>query len=299
MAPQPPVTSSAEPLAAPPDRLGAVALPDGRALAWAEWGPAGGRPVLLCPGAATSRALGFGAAAAARLGLRVVSVDRPGLGGSSPAPGRTLASFAEDLAALCRARALGRPAVVGCSQGAPFALACAAAGVASAALVVSGTDELAHPALRPRLAPDVARLVDLAAADPAAAEAFFAGLDAGRMWELILATSHPADRARYAAPDFAPHLRRALEEAFAQGPAGYARDALLAFSRWPFDPAAIGVPVALWYGALDASPVHSPDHGASLAARIPGARRRVVDGEAGALLWTRAGEVLEAAARLG
>lgn len=293
------MTSAAEPLATPPDRLGATALPDGRALAWAEWGPAGGRPVLLCPGAATGRSLGFGAAAAARLGLRLISIDRPGLGASSPAPDRTLASFAADLATLCRARALGRPAVVGYSQGAPFALACAAAGAASAALVVAGTDELAHPALRPRLLPDVARLVDLAASDGAAAEAFFAGLDAQRMWDLILGTSQPADRAVYEAPAFAPHLRRALEEAFAQGPAGYARDARLAFSRWPFDPAAIAAPVELWYGALDSSPVHSPDHGATLTARIPGARRRVIDGEGGALLWTRADEVLEAVASLG
>ncbi|MGI5526577.1 alpha/beta fold hydrolase [Streptomyces syringium] len=72
---------------APPERLGRTRLPDGRMLAWAEWGPADGLPVLLCPGGATSRWLGFGADAVDALGVRLVSVDRPGLGASDPAPG--------------------------------------------------------------------------------------------------------------------------------------------------------------------------------------------------------------------
>ncbi|MGW3497131.1 hypothetical protein [Streptomyces sp. NPDC001020] len=40
---------------ADPARLGHTLLPDGRRLAWAEWGPEEGTAVLLCPGAATSR----------------------------------------------------------------------------------------------------------------------------------------------------------------------------------------------------------------------------------------------------
>ena len=84
----------------------------------------------------------------------------------------------------------------------------------------------------------------------------------------------------------------ALEEAFAQGPDGYARDTLLAMSPWPLDVSSIEVPVDLWYGARDMSPVHSPDHGATLARRIPGARRHVLDEAGGALLWTHGAAVL-------
>ena len=51
-------------------------------------------------------------------------------------------------------------------------------------------------------------------------------------------------------------------------------------------------PVDLWYGSADTSPVHSPDAGAGLAARIPNARRHVVDGAGGALLWTEAARIL-------
>ncbi|RLK24959.1 hypothetical protein DER29_2923 [Micromonospora sp. M71_S20] len=72
-----------------PVRPGESRLPDGRLLGWAEWGPPDGVPVLLCPGAATSRWLGFGADVVDALGVRLVSVDRPGLGSSTPAPGRT------------------------------------------------------------------------------------------------------------------------------------------------------------------------------------------------------------------
>ena len=117
------VDRTLSPGVAPPDRLGTTVLPDGRRLGWSEWGPADGRPVLLCPGAATSRSLGFGSHVLDGLGVRLVSADRPGLGVSAPAPARDLSSWADDVAALVCDRELDRPAAVGYSQGAPFALA--------------------------------------------------------------------------------------------------------------------------------------------------------------------------------
>src|SRR5215208_5647003 len=87
-----------------PARLGESLLPDGRRLGWAEWGPPDGVPVLLCPGAATSRWLGFGAGVVDALGVRLVSVDRPGLGASDAAPGRTLLDWAEDVRQLAALR---------------------------------------------------------------------------------------------------------------------------------------------------------------------------------------------------
>lgn len=85
---------------------------------------------------------------------------------------------------------------------------------------------------------------------------------------------------------FEAAYRRALGEGFAQGPAGYARDTVLAMGRWPFDLAMINVPVDIWYGEQDSS--HSPDNGATLTARIPDVRRHVVPGIGGAVLWTHA-----------
>lgn len=275
-----------------PARTGTTRLPDGRALGWAEWGPTSGTPVLLCPGAATSRWLGFGAGVCDALKVRLVSVDRPGLGASTPAPGRGLLDWASDVEHLAAARELEGLAVVGYSQGAPFALACAAAGVVSRVALVAGSDELAHPALRERLVPDVARLVALATTEPAQAEAFFAGMSARMMWDMVLGMSCEADRAVYTAPDFAEAWRRALSEGFSQGSAGYARDTVLAFSPWPFDVGALRVPVDLWYGGLDTSPVHTPDQGETLARRIPSARRHLLPRAGGALPWTHGEDIL-------
>lgn len=277
-----------------PARLGTTRLPDGRSLGWAEWGPVSGAPVLLCPGAATSRWLGFGAGGVDALNVRLVSVDRPGLGASTPAPTRSLSDWASDVKHLATAQGLEGLMAVGYSQGAPFALACAAAGVVTRVAVVAGTDELAHPALRERLVPDVARLVAQATTEPAQAEAFFAGMSAQMMWDMVLGMSSEADRAVYTEPVFAEAYQRALSEAFSQGSAGYARDTVLAFSPWPFDVGALRVPVDLWYGALDTSPVHSPDHGETLARRMPSARRHLLPHAGGALPWTHGEDILAA-----
>lgn len=66
-------------------------------------------------------------ALADELGLRWVSFDRPGYGGSTAHPGRTIGSVAADTAALADELSLDRFAVMGHSGGGPHALACAAA----------------------------------------------------------------------------------------------------------------------------------------------------------------------------
>ncbi|MFJ7491998.1 alpha/beta fold hydrolase [Streptomyces sp. NPDC097727] len=274
-----------------PVRIGTEQLPGGRRLGWAEWGPVDGVPVLLSPGAATSRHLGFGGEAVDGLGVRLISLDRPGLGASSPRPGRTFRDFADDVRAFAALRGLGRPLMVGNSQGAPFALACAAAGVVGALAVVSGADEVAAPRFADALPDDLRGLVDLAVSDPAAAEKVFAGFTAQAMWDMVMSGSPECDLAVYQQPAFAAAYRRALDEAFAQGAAaGYARDTVLAMGRWDIGLSDIAVPVDLWYGEKDTS--HSPDRGAGLAARIPGAVRHLVPDAGGAVLWTHAEQVL-------
>jgi pimeloyl-ACP methyl ester carboxylesterase len=61
--------------------------------------------------------------AADRLGIRWVSYDRPGYGGSTPRPGRDLASAATDVAGIGDALGIGRFAVMGHSGGSNHALA--------------------------------------------------------------------------------------------------------------------------------------------------------------------------------
>ncbi|MFI6866657.1 alpha/beta fold hydrolase [Nocardia sp. NPDC050406] len=236
------------------------------------------------------RWLGFGTEDLAALDIRLIAVDRPGLGASDPDPERTLLDWADDIRAL----ALPNPAVVGFSQGAPFALACAATGLASAVAIVSGGDELAYPAFADTLIPEVRHLVRLAETDPAAAEmAFTPFAEPEAMWRMGIDASPAEDRAVYLAPEFDKAFRRALADGFTQGPSGYIRDTLLHMTPWPFDLSKIAVPVDLWYGERDTNPTHSPDHGSTLAARIPGAHLHLVPEAGGALLWTHARSILE------
>ncbi|MGC5165933.1 alpha/beta fold hydrolase [Luteimicrobium sp. DT211] len=64
--------------------------------------------------------------AAAVRGVRVLSYARPGYGGSTPAPGRDVASAATDVVQVLDAVGVGRATALGYSGGGPHALACAA-----------------------------------------------------------------------------------------------------------------------------------------------------------------------------
>src|SRR5262245_57569762 len=104
--------------------------------------------------------LGFGGDALDRLHLRLLCVDRAGLGLSAPDRDKSLTSHARDIIAVLEHLGIASAPVVGLSQGAPFATAFAATGRATALAVVSGQDELAHPRLRPLLHPDIVALID-------------------------------------------------------------------------------------------------------------------------------------------
>ncbi|NIH79210.1 alpha/beta fold hydrolase [Amycolatopsis viridis] len=266
--------------------------PGGRVLAWSATGPADGVPVLFLAGAATGRSMTFGAEHLDRAGVRLVTVDRPGMGGSTSDPGRTVPSTAADLACLV-ARLGGPVPVVANSQAAVFGLALAERGITSRLLLVSPADEVADPRVRAQVPAPLQDVVARVAADPDGARAFFAELGPDGMERMVLDGADPADRAVYREPGFLSRYRAALREGFAHGGAGYATDTLLAMSPWPLDWQAIQVPVLVWSGERDH--VHSPDGGALLASRIPGARRRIVPGAGAALLWTHAAEVLAAA----
>ena len=73
-----------------------VALRDGRRVAYAEWGRTDGRPVVLLHGMPGSRLLCPDAEATVRAGVRLITIDRPCYGLSSPNPGRTLLGWVDD-----------------------------------------------------------------------------------------------------------------------------------------------------------------------------------------------------------
>lgn len=95
--------SSTEP--PPPNRFpigdessATLTLPDGRKLGYAQYGSLTGKPILFFHGLPGSRidCAGFHDLGK-ELGARLVSIDRPGMGWSTPQPGRKLLDFPKDV----------------------------------------------------------------------------------------------------------------------------------------------------------------------------------------------------------
>ncbi|RYO70562.1 hypothetical protein AA0113_g2941 [Alternaria arborescens] len=102
-------------------------LPDGRKLGYAQYGSPTGHPILYHHGLPGSRIeAAFYHDLGLELGLRIISVDRPGIGWSTPHPQRTLLDCPKDLESLIEHLQLESYSVLGASGGGPYVLACAA-----------------------------------------------------------------------------------------------------------------------------------------------------------------------------
>jgi len=203
--------------------------------------------------------------AAARLGIRWVSYDRPGYGGSTSHPGRDVASAAADVAGVADALGIEQFAVMGHSGGAAHALACAALlpERVMAAVCVSG------------LAPYHAEGLDWFAGMGAAGAAELRAAARGRAaLEGHLATAEfdpelftPADHAALAG-DWS-WLLTVVEQAMEGGLGGMVDDDLAGVAPWGFDPGQVRPPVLFVHGGQDR--MVPSGHSQWLARRAPGA----------------------------
>ncbi|MEE6176251.1 alpha/beta fold hydrolase [Mycobacterium sp. 050134] len=173
-------------------------------------------------------------------------------------------------------------------------MAVATTGLARGVVLVSPIDDVGYPPTTALLPEEYRTMVDAVALDANAVEQRLSAYTADALFDMLMSNYPTSDEAIYGQPGFRSLLRTALEDGFASGAAGYARDTVLAMSAWPaklFDP---GVDVCVLFGADDR--VHSPDLGLTLAERICGARRDIVDLAGGGLLWSHPDVVLAAAA---
>ncbi|MDZ4820381.1 MAG: alpha/beta hydrolase [Planctomycetota bacterium] len=109
------------------ERTGTVTTPDGRQLAYLEVGDPHGPLVLHNHGGPGSRLEArLFAAVAMKHRLRLLCIDRPGFGQSSPQPSRSFADWATDLTTVADALGYRQFGVTGWSEGGPWALAAAA-----------------------------------------------------------------------------------------------------------------------------------------------------------------------------
>jgi pimeloyl-ACP methyl ester carboxylesterase/DNA-binding CsgD family transcriptional regulator len=102
-------------------------LADGRQLAWSEYGPRDGKPVILCHSSIWSRLQRHpDSDILHRYRIRLIVPDRPGYGRSDPHESRTLGDWADDLKALSDHLDIDRFGLVGIMLGADYALSSAA-----------------------------------------------------------------------------------------------------------------------------------------------------------------------------
>jgi pimeloyl-ACP methyl ester carboxylesterase len=247
-----------------------VRLPDGRRLAFADYGPGDGAPCVVLsgmPGSRLAPAWAFPDRLLAERGVRLLGVDRPGYGASDSHPRTTALGVADDLGVLCAAVGLDRVAVLGISVGAPFALACAIRWPQRVgALLLSGpTAPWELPETRTRMNRRNRRYYALARRAPLLSRAAcwlwartaLAGLrgDRDRLLRRLSRALPPPDRevlAEVAAdPQRWGRFVDDTAEAFRQGGAGVRADLAVASRPWGFQLDEVSAPTWLWHGAAD------------------------------------------------
>jgi pimeloyl-ACP methyl ester carboxylesterase len=262
-------------------------LPDGRQLGYAEYGDPKGKPVIYSHGWPSSR---YQARLihelAAERGLRVIAMDRPGVGLSDPLPGRGFAAWPQDVAHLADSLGIGRFRLLGMSGGGPYTLATAAAlpDRVIAAAVMCGAPPIGDPADRTDLHWTYRTLIALKQLRRATTPAVIAlsrgmirrGIDHAPMtW--LLRTIPPSDRAAIVDAACWESVTRSYLEAVRRGAGPVLTEGELYLEPWDFSPEDIRVPVAFWHGLADKN--LPCDVAKKLAARIPGAEGHWQEGE--------------------
>lgn len=105
-----------------------ITLPDGRRLAYAEFGKSDGYPVLYFHGSPASRLepMHIRDEAFSQFGLRVIALDRPGMGQSDFQPKRSFSDWPADVMVLADTLGLDQFSILGNSGGGGYAAVCAA-----------------------------------------------------------------------------------------------------------------------------------------------------------------------------
>ena len=267
--------------------VNALTLPDGRRVEYRVSGPEGGLPLVFHHGTPGSVIPTRGVERAAHeRGLRLVTMSRPGYGGSTRKAGRLVVDVVADTAAVLAEIGSDRCLVAGWSGGGPHALACAARlpGVL-ATLVIAG--------VAPGTAADLdfldgmgeENLIEFgeAAAGEARLRSYLDGIRpalsrvTGPDIVTEMGTVLPeVDRAMLN-DEFGEDLAAAFREALRVGVDGWLDDDLAFLVDWGFELDEIAVPTMLWQGTADL--MVPPAHGRWFETHFPQATVTILPGE--------------------
>jgi pimeloyl-ACP methyl ester carboxylesterase len=265
-----------------------VTTPDGRRLTYLEVGDPEGPLVLHNHGGPSSRfEARLLADAAAKNRLRLICIDRPGMGQSSPQKSRSYAGWAEDLVTTADALGYHEFGVTGWSEGGPWALAAAAYIDSSRLRHVTSIAPGSYGAFGDNWAAKYLSKAD--ALGGSLALRFKPGFRLMYAALGITAKHFPAtfvkqvrngvsdyDKEILLRPEIGTGFGEACAECFAQGSDGLVRDAELLYRSWAFDVASIERRVHMWQGNDDRL-VPDPINKA-VADQMPGAVWHPVEG---------------------
>jgi pimeloyl-ACP methyl ester carboxylesterase len=263
-----------------------VRLQDGRELCVEVYGGPSERTFLIHCGTPNSRLLfDVWVADAAQRGIRLISYDRPGYGGSTAAPGRSIADGAADARAIAAELGIERLAMWGFSGGGPYTLACAALlpDLVAAAAIVGSPAPWGAPGLDYFAGMGEDNLEDM--------QLFLADREASRKkartdWEAEMSVT--ADQlaeawktllsdvdAAVVTGEFAQQMVDCIRDGLSPGEQGWWDDGVASMGPWGFELESIRVPVQVWHGRKDRFVPFQ--HGQWLAEHVPGAEPHLSD----------------------
>jgi pimeloyl-ACP methyl ester carboxylesterase len=260
---------------------GEVATRDGRTLIYLEVGDADGPLVIHNHGGPSSRLEAhLLAESASKNRLRLVCVDRPGMGRSSPQKSRSYSGWADDIVAVADALGYQQFGVTGWSEGGPWALAAAAYIDPARLHHVSSIAGGSYGTFGDNWAAQYLSKVDalggtLALRFTPGFRLMYAALGVSAKHfrtsfvEQVRKSVNDYDQQILRRPEIATVFADSCAEGFAHGSGGLVRDAELLYRSWAFDVAKIERRVHMWQG-LDDRFVPDPINKA-VADAMPGA----------------------------
>ncbi|MGD8570586.1 MAG: alpha/beta hydrolase [Gammaproteobacteria bacterium] len=232
-------------------------LADSRTLAYSESGPAQGQPIIAFHGIPGSRLQHGSLTVLHEIGVRLIVVDRPGIGLSDFYEGRTLLDWPDDIAQLADSLSLNRFAVLGFSGGGIYAAACAykIPHRITCTALLGCLAPLDVPTMADTMPQASRGLFETTAQDYRQAEQQLTQLldSPEALFDVMEATAAPVDKKLFAVPDFRQMFLQNMAESCRQGLGGIAYDMSIAAKPWGFDPSEIETPVVLWHGTADAN----------------------------------------------
>jgi pimeloyl-ACP methyl ester carboxylesterase len=258
---------------------GTITTTDGRSVGFADCGTPDQTAVLWCHGGPGNRLEpSLVADAASRAGMRLIGIDRPGYGRSTPHPGRTIGGWVAEAIAVVDHLGIDRFAVVGMSTGGAYALALASHSSRVIAAMACGAVSDMRWLEGKAMNVSCQAFWNARTRDEALA---IAAVVFGQHGEQLLPPAGPVgldapDTALFATPAFLSWWTGVVPEMFTHGAAGYVDDRLADANGWEsFDIAKIACPVTVLHGRSDAlMPVANAHHTAAI---VPGATLRIFE----------------------